>query len=115
VWQIRSAIKAALASTSPNFRVGASAFRGSSHLASKCNRWRKVQRDSRLTGRGCAELRLASATDLEGSTVFVVRIGMDGKLRMSKPCEMCEKLLRKHGCSQVFFSTWKGTLEKMEL
>lgn len=40
-------------------------------------------------------------TDL---SVVVVRIGRDGRMRLSKPCENCSKILRAVGLTDVYWS-----------
>ncbi len=50
-----------------------------------------------------------------GDTLVVVRIGRSGALRMSKPCEKCQKLLKKRGFSKVYFINWSGEVERMFL
>jgi cytidine deaminase len=51
-----------------------------------------------------ALLKVASKEDIKGSTVYVVRINRKNELAMSKPCEMCEMILREHGVKRAFFS-----------
>lgn len=40
-----------------------------------------------------------------GATVYVVRIGADGNLRNSKPCEMCQAAMEFVGIKKVVYST----------
>lgn len=51
-----------------------------------------------------ALLKVASRDDIAGSTVYVVRINRQNELAMSKPCAMCEAILREHNVKRVFFS-----------
>jgi len=51
-----------------------------------------------------ALLKVASKEDIKGSTVYVVRINRKNELAMSKPCPMCETILREHGVKRAFFS-----------
>ena len=39
-----------------------------------------------------------------GSDIYVARISKKGSLLMSKPCEMCQELLRHVGVKRVFYS-----------
>ena len=50
----------------------------------------------------------------EGSTMYVVRLDSEDRLRMSKPCPMCEAALRFVGVRRVFYTTDDG-LEEMRL
>ena len=40
----------------------------------------------------------------QGATVYVVRIGKNGDLRMSKPCHMCESAMRHVGIKKVVYT-----------
>jgi len=44
----------------------------------------------------------------EGGTIYVVRTNKPQKLRMSKPCDMCEAALRWVGIKKVVYSTNEG-------
>lgn len=50
----------------------------------------------------------------KGSTIYVVRVGKDGDLKLSRPCEMCEAALAFCGVRRVIYSTPDG-FEKMRL
>jgi tRNA(Arg) A34 adenosine deaminase TadA len=49
------------------------------------------------------------------STIYVVRVGKSGEYKMSKPCAMCESVLRHVGVKKVFYSTGKGTFGALKL
>lgn len=51
-----------------------------------------------------ALLRVSNREDIQGSTVYVVRVIKLGQLAMSKPCPMCHQILREHGVKRAFFS-----------
>ena len=94
-------------------RHGAVLVKGGSGLNWSANQ-NKVQRwAQRFRSHGCghathhAELGaiLGVARDkTTGSDVYVVRISKKGSLLMSKPCEMCQELLRHVGVKRVFYS-----------
>ena len=94
-------------------RHGAVLVKGGSVLNWSANQ-NKVQRwAQRFRSHGCghathhAELGavLGVARDkTTGSAVYVVRISKKGSLLMSKPCEMCQELLRHVGVKRVFYS-----------
>ena len=94
-------------------RHGAVLVKGGSVLNWSANQ-NKVQRwAQRFRSHGCghathhAELGavLGVARDkTTGSDVYVVRISKKGSLLMSKPCEMCQELLRHVGVKRVFYS-----------
>ena len=48
-------------------------------------------------------------------TIVVMRLDRDGKLKMSKPCCGCEKMIISHGIKSICFSTDDGIFEKMEI
>ena len=107
------AIKLAESSSYSLHRHGAVLVKGGSVLNWSANQ-NKVQRwAQRFRSHGCghathhAELGavLGVARDkTTGSDVYVVRISKKGSLLMSKPCEMCQELLRHVGVKRVFYS-----------
>lgn len=44
----------------------------------------------------------------KGFELFNVRIGFDGKLRNSKPCNVCHNLIKAFGCTQCFYTDGDG-------
>ena len=42
--------------------------------------------------------------------LYVVRLDRKGKLRMSKPCKKCQKLIDFHNIKKVHYSTNEGTI-----
>lgn len=42
--------------------------------------------------------------DTEGSEVIVARIKPSGKPGLAKPCEICEKIMRRFGIRKVFYT-----------
>lgn len=51
-----------------------------------------------------ALLKVANREDIKGATVYVVRVNRKHELAMSKPCHMCEAILREHGVKKAVFS-----------
>ena len=45
-----------------------------------------------------------------GATVFVVRVNKLGEYRMSKPCPMCEEVLKFVGVKKVVYTTGEDTM-----
>ena len=94
-------------------RHGAVLVKGGSVLNWSANQNKVQRRAHRFRSHGCghathhAELGavLGVARDkTTGSDVYVVRISKKGSLLMSKPCEMCQELLRHVGVKRVFYS-----------
>lgn len=56
-----------------------------------------------------------SETDLEGAEVIVARTRPSGKPGLSKPCEVCEGLLRRAGVKRVFYTINSEDPDKPEL
>jgi deoxycytidylate deaminase len=51
----------------------------------------------------------------EGATVFVVRVNKLGEYRMSKPCPMCEEVLKFVGVKKVVYTTGEDTMGEHRL
>jgi deoxycytidylate deaminase len=52
--------------------------------------------------------------DLNGSVMFISRINKKGQMGMSKPCPICEGVLRKYGIKKVYFTGWNA-IEELRL
>ena len=50
--------------------------------------------------------------DLTKATIYIVRVGANGDMKMAKPCEDCQRLLRESGIRRVIFSNEHGTMER---
>ena len=50
-----------------------------------------------------------------GATVFVVRVNKLGEYRMSKPCPMCEEVLKFVGVKKVVYTTGQDTMGEHRL
>lgn len=62
----------------------------------------------------CAILNVPRCTT-EKSDVYVVRLGLKGDLRNSRPCPMCQEAMRFVGVKRVFFTTEGGGFDCMKL
>ena len=100
-------------SEAPDYRHGAVLVKGSSVLNVSINKNSHARLGKRFRKRGCghathhAELGCILGLDrttTRGADLYVVRIGKAGELRLSKPCEMCEAVLRHVGVRRVFYS-----------
>lgn len=49
-------------------------------------------------------LKVSNRDEIQGSTVYVIRINRKSELAMSQPCEMCQVILREHGVKKAIFS-----------
>lgn len=49
---------------------------------------------------------------LEGSTVIVYREDKNGNVALSRPCEVCQKLLRKYKVKKIQYTTADGVKEE---
>lgn len=100
-------------SEAPDYKHGAVLFKGGTVLNVSVNKNRYARFGKRFRRRDCghathhAELGCILGLDrttTRGSDLYVVRIGKAGELRLSKPCEMCEAVLRHVGVKRVFYS-----------
>ena len=62
--------------------------------------------------RKCQHLKEASRV---GLTVFVCRVNKMGEFRDSRPCERCQKFMKRWGISKVFYTKNGGEIEMMRL
>lgn len=49
-----------------------------------------------------------------GDKLIVLRFHKNGDLSMAKPCEHCQKAIKKHQISEVFYSDFDGNIQEME-
>lgn len=99
---IKAAIAAANRSDSPNFKLGAAAYRNGRIIATGTNEYIKTSPNTTNRSRKIHAEFALSKTNLWGSTVLVVRLTGGGKMKLAKPCEHCEKYLVD--CRQVLWS-----------
>lgn len=82
----------------------------------------KTLKLARQTETMCAELAAAlkiglshkeGLPDFRGLTMTVVRVGNNGELRMSKPCQGCQRMLAQCGFKRVMYSNGQGDLVRL--
>ena len=61
-----------------------------------------------LHAEAVAIMRLRGYRNLIGAELFVCRVNHAGGLAMSKPCCMCEKIIRSFGIKRVHYTTEAG-------
>lgn len=84
-----------------HFRVGSVAIRGDGTMVSAYNGAPKYpDRLHHSEGRLCRKLD-------RGATVYVARIRRDGELAMARPCNDCERALRRSYVKRVYYSISK--------
>lgn len=59
-----------------------------------------------------AVTKVKNKQDLQGAEIFVYRGYKDGKNAMSKPCPICEGILRRYGVKRVYYTTHGGFKEE---
>lgn len=91
---VKSALKEANKSDSPNFKIGCAAYRQGRVLYSAKNEFVKTSPCTTNRSRKLHAEKNLSRNNLWGCTVLVLRLTAAGKIRMAKPCEHCEKDLR---------------------
>jgi tRNA(Arg) A34 adenosine deaminase TadA len=58
-----------------------------------------------------AILKVKNKESLRGSSMFVVRIRKDSdKAGMSRPCEMCQSVIKLYGIKKVYYSGHNGEI-----
>ncbi len=62
-----------------------------------------------------AVLNRAWRSDIEGSTLLVIRVRKDGSLGMARPCCLCMSRIIQAGVKKVIFSNNDGVLESLKL
>ena len=113
------AAKLASQSSNPDYRHGALLLRGSNIIGLSTNKNRHSWFGNRFRERDCghathhAELGCILGIDRRktmGSVMYVCRIGKNGDLRLSKPCTMCQSVLRYVGVKKVYYSIDNKTM-----
>ena len=51
----------------------------------------------------------------QGTTMYVARVNRQGDFRLSKPCDMCEEILRFCGVKKVVYTTGHRVAKKIKL
>jgi hypothetical protein len=55
-----------------------------------------------------AVLRGDRKHDIKGMDVYVVRVVSRGDMALSRPCPLCQKVMREHGIRRAFYSIAEG-------
>ena len=51
----------------------------------------------------------------EGADIYVVRVGKNDNFQMSKPCDMCQEVMKFVGIRRVFYTSQSGGFEMLKL
>lgn len=63
-----------------------------------------------------AILQVRNKIDLTGAKIYVARLlREDGSVTMSKPCPWCQETLKKFGIKRVYYTTYEGGIERMNI
>ena len=117
---IRLATKVANGSKFRRARVGAVIVRGNRVLAVGCNRigfchWlpnRPYPESVHAEQQAILQLLKTRRQDeLIGATIYVSRVGRNGRCRLARPCKICTNLIRSVGIGRVVFTTDLGVAE----
>ena len=108
-----------------HFKHGAVLVKGGSVLNTafnkdNYNRFGNRFRDTRSCGHATHHAELGCVLGLDrsitnGATLYVVRTNRQGKFRMSKPCIMCEEVMKFCGVKKVIYTTGEDSIEKRRL
>jgi tRNA(Arg) A34 adenosine deaminase TadA len=55
---------------------------------------------------------LSARTDLNGSSLFIIRINNNEKLLLAKPCQYCRMYLQYVGVKRIIYSVKSGFMEE---
>ena len=112
--------KLANSSMCPDHKHGAVLVRGGSVINWSINRNRVQRWAQKFRAHGCghathhAELGAILGIAREkthGADIYVVRVNKRDNLLLSKPCPMCEEVLRHVGVKRVFYSVDDNSIE----
>jgi tRNA(Arg) A34 adenosine deaminase TadA len=104
-----------------HFKHGAVLVRGGSvintaHNKDQYKRFGNRFRNTRRCGHATHHAELGCVLGLDksttqGTTLYVVRTNRAGEFRLSKPCAMCEEILRFCGIKKVIYTTGNGVVK----
>ncbi len=103
------------------FHLVAWAKKGSSFIygvnSDECSaKFKRRYRDGQVGYHLHAEMALLKKCKVnEIDTIHVIRFSKKGVVTMSKPCNYCQKFLRRHGVKKVFYTDWNGTWNLLKL
>ena len=107
------AYRVAQTSDYDDYRHGAVLTRGNKVISVSANKNSHARFGKPFRKRNCghathnAEIGCILGLDrsvTRGSTVYVARVGKLGNMKISKPCEMCEEVLRHVGVRKVVYT-----------
>jgi len=117
--------RAAQQSQHDTFKHGAVLVRGGSVMNTSYNKDQHKKfgnrfRNTRTCGHAThhAELGVVLGLDRKvtaGSTVYVVRVNREGEYRNSRPCQMCQNVLKFCGIKKVVYTTGENSVTKIKL
>jgi len=113
---MRMALKAAKTAPEQRYSIGACIMNGSIVLGTTWNIMYKTHpQGSGIFSTAHAETRLvAMLNDIQGSTLYIVRLSTQGFLRLARPCHDCMNMLITSKVSAVIYSVDYGwTIEKI--
>lgn len=87
--------------------LGVNSYNKTSPLAKKFG-----ARDAYIHSELGAIVNAGRGIDLSKTTVYNVRIDLSGQLRMSKPCESCQKLLCAFNVRRCFYTDDNGKFKR---
>jgi deoxycytidylate deaminase len=108
------AIRAAKKSSHPQHRIGSVLVKGNKVLSFGFNELKTHPRSThpwKSIHSEFATILGLDRTEIEGSTIYVVRVRKDGTLGMAKPCEFCYKMLTNLNLYSIIYSTDKEFIE----
>ncbi len=108
-----------------HFKHGAVLVKGGSVLNTSCNKDKYKSfgnrfRDTKTCGHATHHAELGCILGLDksitqGATMYVVRVNRQGEYRLSKPCPMCEEVLKFCGVKKVVYTTDEASANKIKL
>ena len=109
---IEYAIKYALESDCPTYRMGAVLMKRNKLVASGRNFFRKSHPQSKTIYNGIhAEFHCLNGVDpdkCKGCSLFVARVTNAGTLSMARPCDDCFNLLKERGVRVFYYTNYDG-------
>ena len=111
-----SCVAAELASGSElGMHHGALVMRGRRVIGCGVNRYGARTLGSDSVHAEVSALRGCGRECLQGVTVMVVRVGADGGLRESKPCEACQRFMRRMGVRKCMYSDFSSSIRSIQI
>lgn len=111
----RAAIKAARLSDFYAHRVGAALFDGARLITLGKNLHRSHPENSCYTMHAEFDsLKRLRGHDTSNIIMFVARLTRTDKVSLAKPCDECQKVIRKYGIKKVYYTNHSGELELLD-